>query len=59
MVVARSQADPSPPLGAERAGVRWGTPERVPTSPPHPPIADAMGPSLSPLKGGEGFRTLP
>src|SRR5207244_7948559 len=23
--------------------------------PPHPPIADAMGPSLSALKGGEGF----
>jgi protein ImuB len=46
---------PSPPPGAERVGVRWGIPQRLPTSPPHPPIAGAMGPSLSPLKGGEGF----
>ncbi len=44
---------PSPPLGAERVGVRWGIPERlpVPTSPSH---AFGAGPSLSPLKGGEG-----
>src|SRR5438105_15795426 len=45
---------PSPPPGAERAGVRWGIPERspVPTSPSH---RSAMGPSLSALRGGEGF----
>jgi len=50
---------PSPPLGAERAGVRWGMPERptisrvaAPTSPSH---AFGAGPSLSPLKGGEGI----
>src|SRR5437660_11350469 len=45
---------PSPPSGAERAGVRWGIPEcsLMPTSPSH---AYGAGPSLSPLKGGEGF----
>src|SRR5205807_1915167 len=45
---------PSPPLGAESVGVRWGIPERLPppTSPSH---ASGMGPSLSPLKGGEGL----
>src|SRR4051794_39515993 len=48
--VAEAVLAPSPPSGAERAGVRWGIPERVPTSPPHPPIADAMGPSLSPFR---------
>jgi hypothetical protein len=38
--------------GAERVGVRWGIPEclPVPTSP-----SRFAGPSLSPLKGGEGF----
>src|SRR5882672_11106815 len=42
--------------GAERAGVGWGIPERLPapTSPSH---RFAMGPSLSPLKGGEGLFT--
>jgi hypothetical protein len=37
---------------AERAGVRWGNPERLPkpTSP-----SRFAGPSLSPLKGEEGF----
>src|SRR6185437_15232870 len=49
---------PSLPPGAERAGVRWGIPERLPSSPPHPPIAAAMGPSLSALKGGEGLLEL-
>src|SRR6266496_4288470 len=46
---------PSLPLGAERVGVRWGIPERLPrpTSPSH---AYGAGPSLSPLKGGEGSR---
>src|SRR6266540_3748229 len=49
-------ASPSLPLGAERVGVRWGMPERlpVPTSPSH---RCAMGPSLSALGGGEGSRT--
>src|ERR1700724_3295567 len=42
---------PSPPPGAERAGVRWGKPERLPM--PTPPSRFA-GPSLSPLKGEEG-----
>src|SRR5258707_7747821 len=55
---SRAAADlrfaPSPPLGAERVGVRWGIPERspIPTSPSQP---CELGPSLSPLKGGEGF----
>src|SRR5438067_12603003 len=45
---------PSPPLGAERAGLRWGMPERLPI-PTSPSQRFALGPSLSPLKGGEGF----
>jgi protein ImuB len=45
---------PSPPPGAERVGVRWGIPQRSPTSPPHPTAAVAAA-TLSPLKGGEGF----
>ena len=54
---------------AERAGVRWGHPERLPkpTSPSRPSrrtracacrvahLRCARGPSLSPLKGGEGL----
>jgi precorrin-8X/cobalt-precorrin-8 methylmutase len=42
---------PSPPSGAERAGVRWGLPERSlsPTS-----RRVALGPSCSPLRGGAG-----
>jgi hypothetical protein len=40
-------ASPSPPLGAERVGVRWGIPgRRPPTSPSH---ACGVGPFLSPL----------
>src|SRR5256885_13452028 len=50
-------ASPSPPLGAERVGVRWGIlGRRPPTSPSH---ACGVGPFLSPLKGGEGFPTDP
>src|SRR5882724_4492711 len=44
---------PSPPPGAERAGVWWGTAARSPT-PTSPSPRFAAGPSLSPLKGGEG-----
>jgi hypothetical protein len=45
---------PSPPLGAERVGVRWGSRRsEVRRDPPHPPIASAMGPSLSPRKRAE------
>jgi hypothetical protein len=49
----RAQTTPSPPSGAERVGVRWGIPERwlTPTSPSQ---RSTLGPSLSPLKGGEG-----
>src|SRR5438067_304945 len=39
---------PSPPLGAERAGVRWGIPERSPVTPTSPSHRSAMGPSLPP-----------
>src|SRR5205814_8073064 len=39
---------PSPPLGAERAGVRWGIPERLPISPPHPPSASRRAPPSPP-----------
>src|SRR6266849_8128328 len=49
----RPAPTPSPPLGAERVGVRWGIPERAPT-PTSPSQRYALGPSLSPLKGGEG-----
>jgi len=50
----RRLGSPSPPPGAERFGVRWGIPGRssAPTSPSH---AFGAGPSLSPLKGGEGI----
>jgi cytochrome c oxidase assembly protein subunit 15 len=43
LLMPSCESSPSPPLGAERAGVRWGTPH-----PPHPK-------SFSPLKGGEGL----
>ena len=46
---------PSPPSGAERVGVRCEAPERLP-APSSPSRRCAMGPSLSPLKGGEGER---
>src|SRR5260370_2021114 len=51
--VTPSKLTPSPPSGAERVGVRWGIPERLPmpTSPSHP---FGAGPSLAPLKGAEG-----
>src|SRR5438552_6238661 len=48
MTEPRPPCTPSPPLGAERVGVRWGIPERSPT-PTSPSRA-----SLSPLRGGEG-----
>ncbi len=50
----RRLASPSPPRGAERVGVRWRIPEcrPIPTSPSQ---RCALGPSLSSLKGGEGF----
>ena len=51
-----SPNSPSPPSGAERVGVRWGIPERLPT-PTSPSRACGAGPSLSALKGGEGSRS--
>src|SRR5881398_2528013 len=58
LLEAASSLAPSPPPGAERAGVRWGIPERSPrpTSPSH---RCAIGSSLSPLKGGEGNSPVP
>src|SRR5205823_8632072 len=47
-------ASPSPLWGAEGVGVRWGMPERSPM-PASPSRACGAGPSLSPLKGGEGL----
>jgi cytochrome c oxidase assembly protein subunit 15 len=44
---------PSPPRGVERVGVRRGIPERSPT-PTSPSHTFGVGPSLSPLQGGEG-----
>src|SRR5207248_11062280 len=38
----------------ERGGGGWGIPERSPI-PTSPSQRSALGPSLSPLKGGEGF----
>src|SRR5271166_4560943 len=47
---------PSPPLGAERVGVRWGSlPLRTGMPPTSPSHACGAGTSLSPLKGGEGL----
>src|SRR5437764_10901905 len=48
---------PSPPLGAERVGVRWGIPQRSPI-PTSPSQRCALGPSLSALKGGEGSSSI-
>jgi precorrin-8X/cobalt-precorrin-8 methylmutase len=45
---------PSPPSGAERVGVRWGIPERLPTPTSPSPSLTRRVPSLSALKGGEG-----
>src|SRR5258707_11008447 len=39
---------------SERAGVRWGIPESSPLRATSPSRRCATGPSLSPLKGGEG-----
>ena len=39
---------PSPPLGAERVGVRWGIPGRSPAGPPHAPIASQWAPPSPP-----------
>src|SRR5439155_12118431 len=44
---------PSPPSGAERAGVRWGIPERA-SRPTSPSQRHALGPSLSPPEGRRG-----
>jgi len=46
-----------PPAGGrgEGEGGRRASPRHYP---PHPPVANAMGPSLSPLKGGEGLRPI-
>src|SRR5205085_6431585 len=44
---------PSPPPGAERAGVRWGIPEQLP-APTSPSQRSALGPSLSPPEGRRG-----
>ncbi len=43
-----SKCPPSPPLGAERAGVRWGIPGRRPISPPHPPNPAGWAPPSPP-----------
>jgi len=58
MALSYELFSPSPLLGAERAGVRWGNPGHYPfpTSPSH---ASGVGPSLSPLKGGEGNAAAP
>src|SRR5437762_4401149 len=45
-----ASTSPSPPLGAERVGVRWGICGAAHLT--FPSLRD--GPSLSPLKGGEG-----
>jgi hypothetical protein len=48
VVAAAPQILPSPPLGAERVGVRWGSP---------PAASAAAGPSLSP-NGRRGIKPL-
>ncbi|MGE0257714.1 MAG: CoA transferase [Alphaproteobacteria bacterium] len=50
--VSIASPTPSPPPG-ERVGVRGRTPELLPT-PTSPSQRFALGPSLSPLKGGKG-----
>src|ERR1700732_823773 len=59
-IAARPMAldPPSPPLGGERVGVRWGEAVLRPAggaAPPlTPPIAHATGPPPLPPEGGEG-----
>ena len=56
MIQQFSGADPislSAP-GAERVGVKWGIPARLPAPTSPSPSLTRWVPSLSPLKGGEG-----
>jgi hypothetical protein len=52
----RAAVPASPPLGAERVGGEVGEPPVPDCFAAHLtlPVATATGPSLSPLKGGEG-----
>src|SRR6476620_4844409 len=49
----RSQSAPSPPLRAERGGVRWGV--RSAVNPPNPVLAP-LGPPSPPARGRRGIR---
>ena len=50
---------PSPPLGAERVGVRWGDSRAVADTHLTLPTAARRVPSLSALQGGEGIVAAP
>src|ERR1700719_2265086 len=50
----KTPTSPSPPPGAERVGVRWRIPERLPTRPPPPSPRCALRPSPPPPLGGGG-----
>jgi UDP-N-acetylmuramate dehydrogenase len=44
LAISESTTSPSPPLGAERVGVRWGEPQlRTALNPPHPPHSYCNG----------------
>src|SRR5205823_7673144 len=51
----RTKYHPLPPLAGRRGKGEGGGRAGLRRCPPHPPIAYAKGPSLSPLKGGEGL----
>jgi UDP-N-acetylmuramate dehydrogenase len=58
LATSESTNSPSPPLRAERVGVRWGEPKlRTAADPPHPPHCWRNGsPPSPPQAGGEGER---
>jgi len=49
---------PLPPLAGGEGQGEGGYRSETRSRPPHPPSAGAPGPSLSPLKGGEGVRPI-
>jgi UDP-N-acetylmuramate dehydrogenase len=57
LAISECISSPSPPPGAERAGVRWGEPElRTETGPPHPPHCSRNGSPPSPPESGRRGR---
>jgi UDP-N-acetylmuramate dehydrogenase len=58
LAISESANAPSPPLGGERVGVRWGEPRprTAAANPPHPPHCDSNGSPPSPPASGRRGR---